>query len=83
MALTDDQKANLNKWFGVDLDAIGESNYTVWNQPADGSPIGIQVEGAQLYSTELGGRLIVLGIHNDGETVALSEDCALVEGYGA
>ena len=82
MALTDDQKTNLNKWFGVDLDSIGEANYTIWNQLADGSPIGVQVQGARLFSTERGGRLIVLGIHNDGETPTLSEDCALVEGYG-
>ena len=82
MALTDDQKTNLNKWFGLDLDDIGEANYTVWNQLADGSPIGVQVQGmVELHSTEQGGKLIVVGIHN-GEEVTLSEDCALVVGYG-
>ena len=81
MALSEEQKQNLNNWFGVDLDEIGEANYTVWNQLANGAPIGVQVEGAQLFSTELSGKLIVLGIHN-GETVTFSEDCELVEGYG-
>ena len=82
MTLTDDQKTNLNKWFGLDLDGIGEANYTVWHQLANGAAVGLQIQGSvELHSTEQGGKLIVVGIHN-GEEVTLSEDCELVVGYG-
>jgi hypothetical protein len=83
MALTDEQKAHIESTFRVSLDDIGEGNYTVYNlTPYQGEPIGIQVTGAQLFSTEIGGRLIVLAIHNEDEAIEMTEDCLLVEGYG-
>lgn len=81
-ALTQEEKNFLNLTFGIDLDELGESNYSVYHQTNyQVGPIELYVDGdGQIFSTETGRKLICLVIHN-GNTVVKSESCLLVEGF--
>lgn len=72
----------LNYTFGIDLDTIGESNYSVYNQIGyAGGPINLSVDGpGQIFSTELSGKLTCLVIHN-GNPVIEEEGCLLEQGF--
>lgn len=80
--LTEDQKNFLNNTFGVDLDALGETNYSVYHQTNyQVGPIELYIDGdGQIFSTEAGGKLTCLVIHN-GNPVVKSDDCLLQEGF--
>jgi hypothetical protein len=80
--LTNEQKSTLNYTFGVDLDALGTENYSVYHQTNYAvGPIPIYIEGVgQIFSTTMGGMLICLVIHN-GNTVIKTEGCQLADGY--
>lgn len=82
--LTTEQKARLNYTFGIDLDSIGEENYTVMHQSNYSvGPIHISIDGpGEIFSTEIGGTLICLVIHN-GNPIIRAEECQLEDGYGA
>ena len=82
-SLTNDQKTRLNYTFGIDLDSIGESNYSVMHQKNYSvGPINLYVDGTgQIFSTEIGGTLICLVIHNGNEIIK-QDDCQLENGYG-
>lgn len=83
-ALTEDQKNKLNYTFGVDLDTIGDVNYSVMHQKNYSmGPIDIHIDGGgQIFSTEIGRTLICLVIHN-GNKIIQQEGCQLEHGYGA
>jgi hypothetical protein len=80
--LTNDQKTRLNYTFGINLDELGEENYSVYHQTGyQVGPINIYVDGTgEIFSTEMGGTLICLVIHN-GNPVVRMEDCKLEDGY--
>lgn len=82
MALTEAQKNMLNNTFGIDLDIIGESNYSVYHQTGYRvGPIDLSIDGAgQIFSTEGGGKLVCLAIHN-GNPVIKQEGCLLQDGF--
>jgi hypothetical protein len=81
-ALTEDQKQMLNRTFGVDLNSIGDENYSVYHlDNYQGGPVFIDVEGGgRVFSTEMSRRLICLVIH-EGRTVIKTEDCKLENGF--
>jgi hypothetical protein len=80
--LTEDQKTILNQAFGISLDDIGESNYSVYHQTNYlGGPLNIYVDGfGQIFSTERSRRLTCLVIHN-GNPIIKEENCLLIDGY--
>lgn len=82
VSLTEDQKKMLNYTFGVDLDSLGEENYSVYHQTNyQVGPINMYVDGSgQIFSTEVGGKLICLVIHNGNEVVKM-EGCLLEDGF--
>jgi hypothetical protein len=81
-ALTEDQKQMLSRTFSVDLDSLGEENYSVYHlDNYQGGPVFIDVEGGgRIFSTEMGGRLICLVIH-EGRKVIKTEGCKLEDGF--
>lgn len=80
--LTESQKNFLNYTFGIDLDEIGEANYSVFHQTGyQVGPINLYIDGTgEIFSTETGGKLICLAIHN-GNQVIKEEGCLLQDGY--
>ena len=81
-SLTEDQKKMLNYTFGIDLDKIGEENYSVYHQPDyQVGPINLYIDGTgEIFSTESGRKLICLAIHN-GNPVVKQEGCQLRDGF--
>jgi hypothetical protein len=84
LSLTEDQKKMLNFTFGIDLDTIGEENYSVYHQSNyQIGPINLYIDGTgEIFSTEIGRKLICLVIHN-GNPVIKQEDCLLVDGFSS
>ncbi len=81
-ALTQEQKTFLNNTFGVDLDSLGESNYSVFHQMNyQVGPINMYIDGdGQIFSTEAAGKLVCLVMHN-GNPVVKSDQCLLQDGF--
>jgi hypothetical protein len=83
-SITEDQKKMLNQTFGVDLDQLGESNYSVYHEENyQGGMISLYINGngnGSIFSTQMSSRLICLVIHN-GNPVVLMEGSLLVEGF--
>lgn len=81
-SLTQEQKNMLNVAFGINLDTIGEANYSVYHQMGYRvGPINLSIAGAgQIFSTEMAGKLICLALHS-GNTVIKEEGCLLEDGF--
>lgn len=81
-SLTAEQKSMLNYTFGIDLDTIGEENYSVYHQTNYSvGPINLTITGGgQIFSTEMGGKLICLALHG-GNPVIKQEGCLLQDGF--
>jgi hypothetical protein len=81
-SLTEDQKQMLNFTFGIDLDTIGESNYSVYHQTSyQVGPINLSIAGTgQIFSTEITGKLICLALHG-GNQVIKDQGCLLQDGF--
>lgn len=82
VSLTESQKNMLNYTFGIDLDTIGEANYSVYHQLGYRvGPINLSIDGlGQIFSTEFGGKLICLALHN-GNPVIKMAGCLLQDGF--
>jgi Rieske Fe-S protein len=81
-SLTEDQKNMLNNTFGIDLDTIGQANYSVYHQMNYSvGPINLSIDGpGQIFSTEMSGKLICLALHG-GNTVIKQDGCLLEDGF--
>jgi hypothetical protein len=70
-SLTEDQKNMLNNTFGIDLDTIGQANYSVYHQMNYSvGPINLSMSG----------KLICLALHG-GNTVIKQDGCLLEDGF--
>jgi hypothetical protein len=81
-SLTEEQKNMLNYAFGIDLDSIGEANYSVYHQMGYRvGPINLSIAGTgQIFSTEVAGKLICLALHGGNEVIKM-EGCLLEDGF--
>jgi hypothetical protein len=81
-SLTEEQKKMLNYTFGINLDSIGEDNYSVYHQTGYRvGPINLSIDGlGQIFSTEVAGKLICLALHGGNPVVKL-EGCLLQDGF--
>lgn len=82
ISLTEEQKNMLNRTFGIDLDTIGQANYSVYHQTGYRvGPINLSIDGSgQIFSTEIAGKLVCLALHG-GNSVIKMAGCLLQDGF--